>query len=203
MNRQLYIYTNSSGWHITDEINDLMNLKRIIMFSFVFKIMHLSAQKLWCKLFFFMQWHTNVRLDKISLLLGCYVACCGKPHNEVIFQDLTIFYLIVSSQGVFPYVCAGRAWILMAGFTLSFGSMFSKTYRVHSIFTNVQLNKKVNFTCGPTNLRFSKGEIKILFDPLTFYPYNKARETTSHIYMLHTFLKSITSHNHLYKSIYY
>lgn len=31
----------------------------------------------------------------------------------------------------------------MAGFTLSFGSMFSKTWRVHSIFTNVQLNKKV------------------------------------------------------------
>ena len=32
----------------------------------------------------------------------------------------------------------------MAGFTLSFGSMFSKTRRVHSIFTNVQLNKKVH-----------------------------------------------------------
>ncbi|XP_023348686.1 gamma-aminobutyric acid type B receptor subunit 2 [Eurytemora carolleeae] len=31
----------------------------------------------------------------------------------------------------------------MSGFTLSFGSMFSKTWRVHSIFTNVQLNKKV------------------------------------------------------------
>ena len=37
-----------------------------------------------------------------------------------------------------------KAWVLMAGFTLSFGSMFSKTWRVHSIFTNVQLNKKVN-----------------------------------------------------------
>ena len=36
-----------------------------------------------------------------------------------------------------------KAWVLMAGFTLSFGSMFSKTWRVHSIFTNVQLNKKV------------------------------------------------------------
>lgn len=31
----------------------------------------------------------------------------------------------------------------MAGFSLAFGSMFSKTWRVHSIFTDVKLNKKV------------------------------------------------------------
>lgn len=43
----------------------------------------------------------------------------------------------------FPYICAVRAWLLMAGFTLAFGAMFSKTWRVHSIFTDVKLNKKV------------------------------------------------------------
>ena len=37
-----------------------------------------------------------------------------------------------------------RAWVLMSGFTLAFGSMFSKTYRVHAIFTNIKLNKKVS-----------------------------------------------------------
>lgn len=31
----------------------------------------------------------------------------------------------------------------MNGFTLAFGSMFSKTYRVHAIFTDIKLNKKV------------------------------------------------------------
>lgn len=31
----------------------------------------------------------------------------------------------------------------MTGFTLAFGSMFSKTYRVHAIFTDIKLNKKV------------------------------------------------------------
>lgn len=31
----------------------------------------------------------------------------------------------------------------MSGFTLAFGSMFSKTFRVHSIFTNIKLHKKV------------------------------------------------------------
>lgn len=32
----------------------------------------------------------------------------------------------------------------MAGFSLAFGAMFSKTWRVHSIFTDVKLNKKVS-----------------------------------------------------------
>ena len=55
----------------------------------------------------------------------------------------------LTSVEAFPYICTARAWILMSGFTLSFGSMFSKTWRVHSIFTNVQLNKKVGryFLC--------------------------------------------------------
>lgn len=40
-------------------------------------------------------------------------------------------------------MCTARAWLLMAGFSLAFGAMFSKTWRVHSIFTDVKLNKKV------------------------------------------------------------
>ncbi|XP_069181046.1 uncharacterized protein [Procambarus clarkii] len=49
----------------------------------------------------------------------------------------------LTSETSFPYICTARAWVLMAGFSLAFGSMFSKTWRVHSIFTDVQLNKKV------------------------------------------------------------
>ena len=37
-----------------------------------------------------------------------------------------------------------RSWVLSVGFTLSFGAMFSKTWRVHAIFTNIKLNKKVS-----------------------------------------------------------
>ncbi len=33
-------------------------------------------------------------------------------------------------------------WILCISFTLAFGSMFSKTWRVHSIFTNINITKK-------------------------------------------------------------
>lgn len=51
----------------------------------------------------------------------------------------------LSSVTAFPYICTARAWLLMAGFSLAFGAMFSKTWRVHSIFTDVKLNKKVSF----------------------------------------------------------
>lgn len=36
-----------------------------------------------------------------------------------------------------------RVWLLTIGFTLAFGAMFSKTYRVHAILTNSKLTKKV------------------------------------------------------------
>ena len=36
-----------------------------------------------------------------------------------------------------------RSWVLSIGFTLSFGALFSKTWRVHAIFTNIKLNRKV------------------------------------------------------------
>ena len=50
----------------------------------------------------------------------------------------------LTSVQAFPIICTSRAWVLMAGFTLTFGSMFSKTWRVHTIFTNIKLNKKVS-----------------------------------------------------------
>lgn len=69
------------------------------------------------------------------IIVGCILT-----YTSVIFLGLDSY---MTSTQAFPYICTARAWILMSGFTLSFGSMFSKTWRVHSIFTNVQLNKKV------------------------------------------------------------
>jgi gamma-aminobutyric acid type B receptor len=64
-----------------------------------------------------------------------------------IFTYMSVILLGLDSKltsiDAFPYICTARAWVLMAGFSLAFGSMFSKTWRVHSIFTNVKLNKKV------------------------------------------------------------
>lgn len=77
----------------------------------------------------------------------------SSPHlNNLIIIGCILTYLSViflgldsglSSITAFPYICTARAWLLMSGFTLAFGAMFSKTWRVHSIFTDLKLNKKV------------------------------------------------------------
>ncbi|XP_048507202.1 gamma-aminobutyric acid type B receptor subunit 2 isoform X2 [Athalia rosae] len=86
--------------------------------------------------------YRNQRYIKMSsphlnnlIILGCMLT-----YSSVIFLGLDSQ---LSSVTAFPYICTARAWLLMAGFSLAFGSMFSKTWRVHSIFTDVKLNKKV------------------------------------------------------------
>ena len=37
-----------------------------------------------------------------------------------------------------------RAWIMSVGFTLAFGAMFAKTWRVHAIFKSITPKKKVS-----------------------------------------------------------
>ncbi|VDD92318.1 unnamed protein product [Enterobius vermicularis] len=46
------------------------------------------------------------------------------------------------NRDCFVSLCYVKTWVLCLGFTLAFGSMFSKTWRVHSIFTNICMNKK-------------------------------------------------------------
>uniref|UniRef100_A0A1I7WEX2 G_PROTEIN_RECEP_F3_4 domain-containing protein n=1 Tax=Heterorhabditis bacteriophora TaxID=37862 RepID=A0A1I7WEX2_HETBA len=48
---------------------------------------------------------------------------------------------ILSNQS-FIKLCYVKTWTLCLGFTLAFGSMFSKTWRVHSIFTNIRMDRK-------------------------------------------------------------
>ena len=69
------------------------------------------------------------------IIIGCILT-----YSSVIILGLDSY---LTSTVAFPSICTALVSILMSGFTLSFGSMFSKTWRVHSIFTNVQLNKKV------------------------------------------------------------
>lgn len=69
------------------------------------------------------------------IIIGCILT-----YTSVIILGLDSG---LTSEYNFPYICNARAWVLMAGFTLAFGSMFSKTFRVHSIFTNIKLHKRV------------------------------------------------------------
>ncbi|XP_022238713.1 gamma-aminobutyric acid type B receptor subunit 2-like, partial [Limulus polyphemus] len=83
----------------------------------------------------------NQRYIKMSspYLNNIIIVGCMLTYTSVILLGLDSG---LTSEKNFPYICAARAWVLMNGFTLAFGSMFSKTWRVHAIFTNIKLNKK-------------------------------------------------------------
>ncbi|XP_030376042.1 gamma-aminobutyric acid type B receptor subunit 2 isoform X2 [Scaptodrosophila lebanonensis] len=86
--------------------------------------------------------YRNQRYIKMSSphLNNLIIIGCMLTYLSIIFLGLDT---TLSSVAAFPYICTARAWILMAGFSLAFGAMFSKTWRVHSIFTDLKLNKKV------------------------------------------------------------
>nr|XP_006824877.1 PREDICTED: gamma-aminobutyric acid type B receptor subunit 2-like [Saccoglossus kowalevskii] len=88
-------------------------------------------------------YYRNERLIKMS-----------SPNlNNVIIIGCVLIYVMVSLLGIdrnilhydsqLEVLCQIRMWILAFGFTLSFGAMFSKTWRVYTIFTNKTLQKRV------------------------------------------------------------
>lgn len=94
-------------------------------------------------------------LLNVGLFVSCfrYIKMSSPYLNNLIIVGCMLTYMSViflgldsqlTSVNFFPYICTGRAWLLMSGFSLAFGSMFSKTWRVHSIFTDVKINKKVS-----------------------------------------------------------
>ncbi|ERL84086.1 hypothetical protein D910_01429, partial [Dendroctonus ponderosae] len=103
--------------------------------------------------------YRNQRYIKMSspqlnnlIIVGCMITYTsiiflgldsGLSSIDILFVSLEITDISFGFLEVFPYICTARACTLMAGFSLAFGSMFSKTWRVHSIFTDVKLNKKV------------------------------------------------------------
>ncbi|KAI4457470.1 gaba-b receptor [Holotrichia oblita] len=47
------------------------------------------------------------------------------------------------SPDAYPSICQSRAWLLTTGFTLSYGAMFSKVWRVHRLTTKLKSDHKV------------------------------------------------------------
>ncbi|KRZ67834.1 Gamma-aminobutyric acid type B receptor subunit 2 [Trichinella papuae] len=64
-----------------------------------------------------------------SIMTYCSVILLGIDTNMVSELD-------------YSRMCTAKVWILCFGFTLAFGSMFAKTWRVHSIFNDIHLHKK-------------------------------------------------------------
>ncbi|XP_066965096.1 LOW QUALITY PROTEIN: gamma-aminobutyric acid type B receptor subunit 2 [Macrobrachium rosenbergii] len=80
---------------------------------------------------------TYRRLKYIKLssprLNNTTVVGCILVYTAVIL--LGFDHATLPSPHYFPVICTARAYLLSAGFSLAFGSMFTKTYRVHQIFT--------------------------------------------------------------------
>ncbi|XP_068724807.1 gamma-aminobutyric acid type B receptor subunit 1-like [Montipora capricornis] len=68
-------------------------------------------------------------------VLGC-IACLATVFlfGMRVFED---------PKKTFPLVCKTRAWILNIGFSLAFGAMFIKTWRIYKIFTNKRLKVRL------------------------------------------------------------
>ncbi|XP_031566705.1 gamma-aminobutyric acid type B receptor subunit 2-like isoform X2 [Actinia tenebrosa] len=70
-----------------------------------------------------------------AILVGC------------IFMYLSVFLLGLDGSAVpsahVGGICQVRVWFACLGFTIAFGAMFAKTWRVYVIFTNAKLRKKV------------------------------------------------------------
>ncbi|XP_065355456.1 gamma-aminobutyric acid type B receptor subunit 2 [Calliphora vicina] len=59
---------------------------------------------------------------------------CIFVYTAVILLGLD-YSTLPSHEDSFATICTARVYLLSAGFSLAFGSMFAKTYRVHRIFT--------------------------------------------------------------------
>ncbi|KDR18733.1 Gamma-aminobutyric acid type B receptor subunit 2 [Zootermopsis nevadensis] len=70
---------------------------------------------------------SSPRLNNMAVV-GCILV-----YTAVILLGLDHATLPTNTH--FPVVCTARVYLLSAGFSLAFGSMFTKTYRVHRIFT--------------------------------------------------------------------
>ncbi|XP_025159952.1 uncharacterized protein LOC105188609 isoform X2 [Harpegnathos saltator] len=77
--------------------------------------------------------HKSIKLSSPRLNNMAAVGCV-LVYGAVILLGLDDATL-PDSDGYYPAVCTARVYLLSAGFSLAFGSMFTKTYRVHRIFT--------------------------------------------------------------------
>lgn len=83
---------------------------------------------------------SSPRLNNIAVV-GCiavYIGVILLGFDNATFPDVSYFSI----------VCTAKVYFFAAGFSLAFGSIFAKTYRIHNIFIRSQggfVKKKVTF----------------------------------------------------------
>ncbi|XP_059142328.1 gamma-aminobutyric acid type B receptor subunit 2-like [Physella acuta] len=77
-------------------------------------------------------------------------------------------------------ICMVRLWLACIGFTLSFGALFSKTWRVHALFRNDQIKRKV---IKDLHL-FSQVLVLVLVDMVILVPWSTLHALVKTVYRL-------------------
>ncbi|XP_071087833.1 gamma-aminobutyric acid type B receptor subunit 2-like [Haliotis cracherodii] len=111
--------------------------------------------------------HRKLRYIKLSSpkLNNVAVVGCILVYSAVILlgmDDATLDWHI------FPFVCTTRAFLLAAGFSLAFGAMFAKTYRVHQIFTRANSGLVKSKLLQDKHLLFIIGALLIVDSAVVF-----------------------------------
>ncbi|XP_035909345.1 gamma-aminobutyric acid type B receptor subunit 1 isoform X1 [Anopheles stephensi] len=87
-------------------------------------------------------WHRHRRVIQSS-----HPVCNTIMLFGVIICLVSVILLGIDGQFItadnYPKVCQARAWILSTGFTLAYGAMFSKVWRVHRFTTKTKTDPKV------------------------------------------------------------
>ncbi|VDN56585.1 unnamed protein product [Dracunculus medinensis] len=132
-----------TDWHAPLDATILVRQRQYISYALFIFLSLLSSIGVLLALFFL---SINVRYRYHRL-----IKMSSPNMNNIIIVGSILTYIsvvllgfdtrFVSSQ-TFITLCYAKTWVLCLGFTLAFGSMFSKTWRVHSIFTNIHMNKK-------------------------------------------------------------
>ncbi|XP_077868126.1 gamma-aminobutyric acid type B receptor subunit 1-like, partial [Saccoglossus kowalevskii] len=134
------IFTTTGGSVPVDAVS-IIYITNVITTMNVFVVMATCSAigLLWCLgLLTFNLYHREKRVIKMSspnlnnfIILGC-----------LLLYTLVIVHGLDTSQMQGP-LCQIEMWLISTGFTLSFGAMFLKTWRIFKIFTNKTAQKVV------------------------------------------------------------
>lgn len=85
-------------------------------------------------------------------------------------------------------ICQARAWILSTGFTLAFGAMFSKVWRVHRFTTKAKTDPKVSSSFSPKGFVYHHVRVTLLNSPNV----HKLLISSSSPFLFHRFVSILT-----------
>ncbi|XP_077988172.1 gamma-aminobutyric acid type B receptor subunit 2-like [Glandiceps talaboti] len=86
--------------------------------------------------------NSNLRYIKMSSPRLNNMICLG---SILMYTSVYLFAMdgMIESPTTSSIICNVRIWIISVGFTLAFGALFSKTWRVHHVYFNKKLQKRV------------------------------------------------------------